>query len=71
MIVFSLSMLSSFGLPLLPTCLLLTVSEARSYFAATIGEGRRGGKEKEGSERKSDGRWCYNGRIVLKWTLNT
>jgi hypothetical protein len=28
--------LSSFGLPLPPTCLLLTVSEARSYFASTI-----------------------------------
>jgi hypothetical protein len=34
--VFSPSMLSSFGLPLPPTCLVLTVSEARSYFACTI-----------------------------------
>jgi hypothetical protein len=30
------SVLSSFGLPLPPTCLVLTVSEARSYFAHTI-----------------------------------
>jgi hypothetical protein len=30
------SVLSSFGLPLPPTCLLLTASEARSYFASTI-----------------------------------
>jgi hypothetical protein len=30
------SVLSSFGLPLPPTCLILTVSEARSYFASTI-----------------------------------
>jgi hypothetical protein len=29
-------MLSSCGLPLPPTCLLLTVNEARSYFASTI-----------------------------------
>jgi hypothetical protein len=28
--------LSSCGLPLPPTCLLLTVSEARSYFASTV-----------------------------------
>jgi hypothetical protein len=28
--------LSSFGLPLPSTCLLLTVSEARSYFASTV-----------------------------------
>jgi hypothetical protein len=28
--------LSSFGLPLPPTCLLLTVNEAHSYFASTI-----------------------------------
>jgi hypothetical protein len=34
--VFSPSVLSSFGLPLPPTCLVLTVSEARSYFASTI-----------------------------------
>jgi hypothetical protein len=34
--VFSPSVLSSFGLPLPPTCLLLTVSEARSNFASTI-----------------------------------
>jgi hypothetical protein len=34
--VFSPSVLSSFGLPLPPTCLLLTASEARSYFASTI-----------------------------------
>jgi hypothetical protein len=33
--VFFPSVLSSFGLPLPPTCLLLTVSEARSYFAST------------------------------------
>jgi hypothetical protein len=33
---FSPSLLSSFGLPLPPTCLILTVSEARSYFASTI-----------------------------------
>jgi hypothetical protein len=32
----SLSLVSSFGLPLPPTCLLLTVNEARSYFASTI-----------------------------------
>jgi hypothetical protein len=30
------SVLSSFGLPLPPTCLLLTVSEARSYFASAV-----------------------------------
>jgi hypothetical protein len=36
MIAFSPSVLSSFGLPLLPTCLILTVSEARRYFASTI-----------------------------------
>jgi hypothetical protein len=34
--VVSPSVLSSFGLPLPPTCLLLTVNEARSYFASTI-----------------------------------
>jgi hypothetical protein len=34
--VFSHSVLSSFGFPLPPTCLVLTVSEARSYFAYTI-----------------------------------
>jgi hypothetical protein len=34
--VFSPSLLSSFGLPLPLTCLLLTVSEARSYFASTV-----------------------------------
>jgi hypothetical protein len=34
--VFCPSVLSSFGLPLPPTCLLLTVSEARSYFSSTI-----------------------------------
>jgi hypothetical protein len=34
--VFSPSVVSSFGLPLPPTCLLLTASEARSYFASTI-----------------------------------
>jgi hypothetical protein len=34
--VFSPSVLSPLGLPLSPTCLLLTVSEARSYFASTI-----------------------------------
>jgi hypothetical protein len=34
--VFSPSVLSSFGLPLPPTCLVLTVSEARSYFVSTI-----------------------------------
>jgi hypothetical protein len=34
--VFSPSVLSSFGLPLPSTCLVLTVSEARSYFASTI-----------------------------------
>jgi hypothetical protein len=32
----SLSVLSSCGLPLPPTCLLLTANEARSYFASTI-----------------------------------
>jgi hypothetical protein len=36
--VFSPSVLSSFGLPLPPTCLLLTVSEAGSYFASTISD---------------------------------
>jgi hypothetical protein len=30
------SVLSSFGLPLRPTCLVLTVSEARRYFASII-----------------------------------
>jgi hypothetical protein len=34
--VYSPSVLSSMGLPLPPTCLLTTVSEARSYFASTI-----------------------------------
>jgi hypothetical protein len=34
--VFSPSVLSSFGLPPPPTCVLLTVSEARSYFASII-----------------------------------
>jgi hypothetical protein len=34
--VLSPSVLSSYGLPRPPTCLLLTVNEARSYFAATI-----------------------------------
>jgi hypothetical protein len=34
--VFSPSVLASFGLPLPPTCLVLTVSEARSYFASAI-----------------------------------
>jgi hypothetical protein len=34
--VFSPYLLSSFGLPLPPTCLVLTVSEARSYYASTI-----------------------------------
>jgi hypothetical protein len=34
--VLSPSVLSSFGLPLPPTCLVLTVSEARSYFTSTI-----------------------------------
>jgi hypothetical protein len=34
--VLSPSVLSSFGLPLPPTCQLPTVSEARSYFASTI-----------------------------------
>jgi hypothetical protein len=34
--VFSPPVLSSFGLPLPPTCLVLTVSEARRYFASTI-----------------------------------
>jgi hypothetical protein len=34
--VFSPSVLSSFGLPLPPTRLVLTVSEARSYFASTV-----------------------------------
>jgi hypothetical protein len=34
--VFSPSVVSSFGLPLPPTCLLLTASEARRYFASTI-----------------------------------
>jgi hypothetical protein len=34
--VFSPPLLSSFGLPLPPTCLVLTVSEARSYFTSTI-----------------------------------
>jgi hypothetical protein len=31
----SLNVPSSYGLPLLPTCLLVTVNEARSYFAST------------------------------------
>jgi hypothetical protein len=34
--VLSLYVLSSFGLPLPPTCLLVTVNEARSYFASTV-----------------------------------
>jgi hypothetical protein len=34
--VFSPSVLSSCGLPLPPTCQLLTVSEARSYFASIM-----------------------------------
>jgi hypothetical protein len=34
--VLSPSVLSSCGLPLPPTCLLLTVNEARSYFVSTI-----------------------------------
>jgi hypothetical protein len=34
--VFSPHMLSTCGLPLPPTCLLLTVNETRSYFASTI-----------------------------------
>jgi hypothetical protein len=34
--VFSTSVLLSFGLPLPPTSLVLTASEARSYFASTI-----------------------------------
>jgi hypothetical protein len=34
--VFSPSVLPSFGLPLSHTCLVLTVSESRSYFASTI-----------------------------------
>jgi hypothetical protein len=34
--VLSSSVLSSYGLPLPPTCLLLTVNEARSYFSSTI-----------------------------------
>jgi len=34
--VFFPSVLLSLGLPLLPTCLLVTVNEARSYFASTI-----------------------------------
>jgi hypothetical protein len=34
--VLSPSVLSSFGLPLPPTCLVLTASEARSYIASTI-----------------------------------
>jgi hypothetical protein len=38
MIVFSSSVLSSFGLPLPSTCLILTVNEARSYFASTIAQ---------------------------------
>jgi hypothetical protein len=38
--VFSPSVLSSFGLHLSPTCLLLTVTEARSYFASTINRHR-------------------------------
>jgi hypothetical protein len=33
---FTPTVLSSFGLPLPPTCIILTVSEARSYFASTI-----------------------------------
>jgi hypothetical protein len=41
--VFSPSVLLSFGLPLPPTCLLLTVSEARSYFAYTILNVKAGG----------------------------
>jgi hypothetical protein len=34
--VFSPSVLSPFGLPLPPSSLLLTVSEARSYFASAV-----------------------------------
>jgi hypothetical protein len=34
--VFTPSVISSFGLPLPPTCLVLTVKEARSYFASTL-----------------------------------
>jgi hypothetical protein len=34
--VLSPSVLSSCGLPLPPTCLLVTVNEARSYFASTV-----------------------------------
>jgi hypothetical protein len=34
--VFSPSVLSPFGLPIPPTCLVLTVREARSYFACTM-----------------------------------
>jgi hypothetical protein len=41
--VFSPSVLSSFSFPLPPSCLVLTVSEARSYFASTIhGDGPTG-----------------------------
>jgi hypothetical protein len=36
--VFSPSVLSYCGLPLPPTCLLLTVCEARSYFASIISD---------------------------------
>jgi hypothetical protein len=35
-LVLSPYVLSSCGLPLPPTCLLLTVNEARSYFASTV-----------------------------------
>jgi hypothetical protein len=34
--VLSPNVLSPFGLPLPPTCLLLTANEARSYFSSTI-----------------------------------
>jgi hypothetical protein len=37
--------LSTCGLPLPPTCLLVTVNAARSYFASTIRGGREGGEE--------------------------
>jgi hypothetical protein len=47
--VLSPDVLSSCGLPLLPTCLLVTVNEARSYFASTIpGVCRTGWKGWEG-----------------------
>jgi len=40
-IYFSHYVLSSFGLPLPPTSVVLTVSESRSYFASTIRQGLR------------------------------